>query len=243
MNATFPSHINVTGQDIDISYLSDSQKTYYVDLFQKLIKQYEMHNTPRMILGFAGPTGAGKSSILSIFKELSKNLSTPCDIVTLGIDAYSYTNEYLLSVSTDTGTLKDHKGRLDTYDTEKLCSDLEKIKRGESLSLPEYSRITHNPVESAIELTSPNTLVLIEGLWLLYESPTWKKVSEQLDHTYFVSADKEKVRNATIKRHMLGGRTEEEATKYYDEVDSEHFDLVMNTQNNADETIPPYYEL
>lgn len=243
MEIHFPTHLEVTKQNIDVSFLTDMQKEFYINLFEEITALYSSVDKKRMIIGFAGPTGAGKSVTLALFKDLAKQYDLPFKIITLGIDAYSYTNEYLLSQQDNEKTLKDSKGRFDTYDVNKLKNDLNKFLDDKDVSLPEYSRVTHNPIENTETIHDDSALLLIEGLWLLYDKNNWNEINPLLDYTIFITAEKERVRNATIKRHVTGGRTEEEASKYYDEIDSHNFDIVMETKEKANRIIPSYHEL
>jgi pantothenate kinase len=58
-----------------------------------------------------------------------------------------------------------------------------------------------------------------------------------------VDAHKDKVREMVVERHKKGGRSLEESTAYYDEVDASNFDIVSNTKYKADKVIAAYYEL
>ena len=242
-NIIFPITLNVTEQEIDISFLTEKQKQFYFVLFQEIIDFYNKKQKPRVVIGFAGPSGSGKSVVVEILKNLAKQLDLPFKIESVGIDAYSYPNTFLCNHFDGEKTLKDYKGRFDTYDVLKLKNDLENFKSNQKVSLPIYSRKIHDPIENSIELIEGNTLLLVEGLWLLSDKNKWNEIGDLLDFTFFVSADKDKVREGTIKRHMRGGRTQEEASDYYDNVDATNFDLVIDTNSKANKIIPSYYEI
>jgi putative kinase len=237
----FPKSLLVTDQEIDISFLDEKQKRFYIDLFQNLVDQYRTAGKPRIIAGFAGPIGSGKSTIAALFRNFAGQIQLPFRFETLGIDAFHYPNEYLLAHETGGGTLKDIKGRYDTYDVDKLVGTLRDFTEGNPVSLPVYSRKTHDPVENAVRVTEENALLLLEGQWLLYDQYGWEKILPYLTHTYFVDAEGGKLRDAVIARHVRGGRSEEDAARYYDEVDAEDFELVMSTKKRAQKIIPSYF--
>lgn len=240
-NITFPSVLNVTEQEIDISALTDEQKQFYIDLFKELVEIYQSRQKPRMIIGMTGPAGAGKSVIAAIFQEVAKQVSLPFRFETVGIDAFHYTNDFLVTNMSGGELLKNHKGRFDTYDVEKLVTTLIQFSKGEEVSLPKYSRKIHDPIENAIVIHEQNALLFVEGLWLLYGQNGWEKVGKLLDFSIFVEADKGKVKHGVVGRHMAGGRTSEDAFEYYEANEAKNFDLIMRTKSRADKIIPAYY--
>jgi len=235
---TFPSVLNVTDQEIDVSILNEKQKEFYLELFQEFINIYNSKQKSRVIIALAGPSGSGKSVINSLFKEFSKQTELPFQFETLGIDAFHYSNKTLESLG-----LKEYKGRFDTYDVNKLLKTIDDFSKGKNVSLPIYSRITHDPVEDSKSISEERVLLLLEGLWLLYDDSGWEKVLPYIDFSFFIDAKKEIVRDLVIKRHVAGGRSIEEASLRYDEIDGKNFDLAMEIKNKADKIIPPYYTI
>lgn len=241
---TFPKKLNVTEQEIDISFLTSSQKEFYVDLFKETVRLYQSKKKTRVIVGIAGPAGSGKSVITEIFHEIAKQRPLPFRLETVGIDAFHYPNEFLLANTSDGEPLKNHKGRFDTYDVQKLVETLTLFSLGNSVSFPLYSRKTHDPVEGAIVIKKGEpVLLVVEGLWLLYDKNGWDKVGKLLDSSIFVEADKERVRSGVLDRHVRGGRTTQNAAEYYEENEAKNFDLIMKTKNKANRIIPSYYDL
>jgi hypothetical protein len=237
----FPASLIVTEQTIDISGFTPQQKAFYLKLFWETVEIYQAAKKPRVAIGIAGPTGAGKSVVSMLFKELAKQAHLPFAFESVTIDAYHYPNSYLLSHFAGGTTLKQFKGRFDTYDAAALAQDLKTFASGENVSFPAYSRKLHDPVPNSIVITNPATLLLVEGLWLLYDQSGWEHMRPLLDFCYFIDSDKERTRQAVIKRHMTGGRTLEDASRHYEQVDGWNSDLSLKTQHRADKVIPPYY--
>ena len=231
----------VTEQTVDISGFSQKQRDYYLNLFWETIHIYERARKPRVIIGIAGPTGAGKSVVSVLFKELAKQAPLPFAFESITIDAYHFPNSYLLAHDSDGVPLKRVKGRYDTYDAAALVTHLKAFAAGQNVSFPAYSRKLHDPVPNSIPITTPATLLLVEGLWLLSDFGDWAQVHRLLDFSYFIESDPERTRQAVIKRHMTGGRSLEDATRHYNEVDGRNSDLTLQTRNRADKIIPPYY--
>ena len=241
---TFPLSVTVTDQIIDTSLLSSNQQEFYKKLFVDMLMLYFSKGKHRMVFGLAGPTGSGKSVIAALFQEFAKQLHLPFAFQVLGIDAFHHRNSFLESHSDSEGiVLKERKGRYDTYDVPKLLTVLHAFKDGETVSLPEYSRRIHNPIEDSTTVSNENALLLLEGLWLFHDRNKWEQVALLLDYKIFVEADKEKVKDMVVRRHERGGRSTEAATQYYETVDASNFNLIMPTKEKADKVIISYNEV
>lgn len=237
----FPASLLVTEQAIDISGFNRRQKNFYLNLFWETVSIYASAKKSRALIGMAGPTGAGKSVVAVLFKELAKQARLPFAFEAITIDAYHYPNSFLLSHFADGAPLKQVKGRFDTYDVPALVNDLKNFADGERVRFPIYSRKLHDPVPNSVCVDAAAALLLVEGLWLLFNHGGWGQVKPLLDFCYFIDADKERTREAVLKRHITGGRTLESATRHYDEVDGRNADFVRQTRHQADKVIPPYY--
>lgn len=233
--------MTVTEQTIDISGFTRRQKDFYLNLFWETIEVYHAAKKSRAVIGMAGPTGAGKSVVAVLFKELAKQARLPFAFEVITIDAYHFPNCHLLSHVSDGVPLKQVKGRFDTYDVPGLAGDLKAFAACAAVAFPAYSRKLHDPVPDQIRVGAPAALLLVEGLWLLSDYGDWAQIRPLLDFCYFIDSDKERTRQAVIKRHVTGGRTLESATKHYEEVDGRNSDLVRLTRHRADKVIPPYY--
>lgn len=239
----FPDTLLVTEQTIDISGFSPAQKAFYLGLFRETIEVYQRLNKPRVAVGFAGPTGAGKSVVTVLFRELARRAHLPFAVEVVTIDAYHYPNRFLLSHFSDGVPLKQVKGRFDTYDVAGLARDLKVFATGAPLAFPAYSRKLHDPVPNSIAVAAPATLLLVEGLWLLWEQAGWEQIRSLLDFCYFIDSAKERTQEAVIQRHMRGGRNRADAARHYDEVDGRNSDWVRETRGKADQVVPPYYSI
>jgi hypothetical protein len=231
----------VTEQAIDISGFTKPQKDFYLNLFWETVGIYEAVGKPRVVVGLAGPTGAGKSVVAVLFQELARQARLPFAFAAVTIDAYHFPNRHLLSHFSDGLPLKQVKGRFDTYDVPALAKDLRSFAAGENVAFPAYSRKLHDPVPDQIRVETSAVLLLVEGLWLLSDRGDWPQIRPLLDFCYFIDADKEYTRPAVLKRHLTGGRTLESATKHYDEVDGRNSDWVLQDRPKANKVIPPYY--
>jgi pantothenate kinase len=239
----FPAALEVTEQQIDLSALSERQKAFYLGLFAWIVDVYTARKKPRFVLGVAGPTGAGKSVIALLFKELSKQAGLPFAVEAITIDAYHYTNEFLLSHFSEGQPLKKVKGRFDTYRPDALAADLRNYAAGRAVSFPAYSRKLHDPIPNAVTVTGKNVLLIVEGLWVLFDQGGWENIAPLLDYSLFIEADPARAKEPVLLRHLRGGRSREDAERHYETVDAENSALVLATRHKATKIIPPYYSV
>ncbi len=239
----FPVSLEVTEQQIDLSALTQRQREFYLDLLSEIADIYKTTNKSRVVVGIAGPTGAGKSVVAVLLKDLAKQAGLPFALESITIDAYHYPNSYLHSHFAEGEPLKRVKGRFDTYDAKGLARDLKAFGGGERVSFPTYSRKLHDPVKDGIVVDTEKALLIVEGLWLLYDKAGWEAVGSLLDYAIFIDADRERVKQSVLKRHMKGGRTLEDASNYYELVDAKNSELVLTTRHRANKVIPPYYSV
>ena len=236
-----PPTLLVTEQIIDISGFSATQKAFYLDLFWQIVRRYQQANRPRFVVGFTGPTGAGKSVVAVLFQEFARQARLPFGFDSITIDAYHYPNDFLNAHFSGGLPLKQVKGRFDTYDVGALAKDLDTFAGGGPVAFPAYSRKLHNPVPHAVQIDAGPALLILEGLWLQYDRSGWEAIGPRLDYRFFIEADQERTRQAVIKRHMTGGRSLADATRHYEQVDGKNSELVLPTKAQADQVIPPYY--
>ena len=130
------------------------------------------------------------------------------------------------------------KGHYDTYDVSALLYDLTEFRKGKmSVRFPLYSRKLHEPMPGAIKVDDGPTLLLVEGLWLLFEKGGWGEIRPLFDRIVYLDDDPGKLRERTVMRHERGGRTSDDAARHYDESDAANRIVVEATKERADETL------
>src|SRR3989338_1284221 len=231
----FPRSVTVTDQEIDLSHLSAEEKAFALQVADDAFLHYERFQKPRAIFGIAGPSGAGKSLLAALVKEIARTRSLSLFVETVSVDGFHLPNEYLVVEERDGVNLRAVRVRYDTYDTQLLAGELARFREGGAVRFPAYSRKIHDPVPGAVAIAEPNTLLILEGLWLLFEDAGWKFVRDELDHTYFLDDELDRLRRHTILRHVRGGRDEKDAARFYDKSDMENYRLVMRTKKFADQ--------
>ena len=240
----FPTSVLVTEQEIDLTYLSDAQKEYYRNLASRFVEMYQNSGANRFVIGIGGASGSGKSVTAEILRILITNAHKDFAVYTADIDAFHFRNEHLHSAEGSDGKkLHTVKGRHDTYDTGSLAHKLGDFVSGKNVAFPSYSRKLHEPVQDCYVPSEEKALVILAGLWLLYDHPAWEAVRDHVGYTCMIQGDPEKMRHHTIRRHMRGGKTREEAELFY--ASSDHMNLQELERNSVepDEILPHHEEI
>lgn len=234
----FPTEITVTDQVIDCRAMSEAKKAFAVEFTKNILAQYSSFHKERVSLGIAGPSGSGKSFLSVLAEELGKQIDPSIAIIPVSIDAFHFPNTYLENTQKDGTSLKEVKGRYDTYDVGELTLNLEKYTQTSAVvHFPEYSRKIHEPVQNIIRVDHKPTILLLEGLWLLYEGSGWGNVVPLLDYTFFIDDSEDESRARTLKRHVVGGRSEADAALYYETSDIKNRELVLTTRSKANQLL------
>lgn len=175
-----------------------------------------------MIIGLAGGTGAGKSSIVRSLVER---------IGGCVIDLESYTLDRSAASLEERGLIGDDEPA--AIDTALLVSHLEDLRRGEPIRRPVYSSESHARTGTA--MVAPARLVLVEGLFTLW----WDSLRSRLNLKVFVDAPADLRLMRRIRRDLADrGRTVEQVLyQYSGAVRSAHERYVEPTRVHADDVV------
>ena len=175
-----------------------------------------------LIIGLAGGTGAGKSSIVRGLVER---------IGGCVIDLESYTLDRSAGPLEERSAIGDDEPA--AIDTSLLVTHLEDLRRGEAIRRPVYSLEKHARTGTAI--VAPARLVLVEGLFTLW----WESIRALLDLKVFVHAPADLRLMRRIRRDLADrGRTVEQVLyQYSSSVRSAHERYVEPTRVHADDVV------
>lgn len=223
---SFPEEVTVTDQVIDVSGFSDAWRKDVRELAARIADAYRGSGQERFITAIGGASGSSKSTTTQVLRRLLTAHGLPAAAV--GQDGYHFPQTHLRSKLDSRGEpLSAHKGRFDSYDVPSLKRDLERFKSGEPLSFPEYSRKAHDPIAEAIPVAGP-ALLLIEGLWLLYDAPPWSEMLSLYDLKVFFRAEPPVRMRNTVARHVRGNeRALEDAERFYEESDRPNGEMLL----------------
>lgn len=167
------------------------------------------HVQHRATIAFAGPPGSGKSTIAEeVVQRLNKRAAIPFAMA-ISMDGFHLPRKILDGLP-NRDEAYERRGIAWTFDAPRAVSLVERLHgtrkdRTVVLSAPKFDHAEKDPVEDAIEIRGDISLVIVEGLWLLYDQEPWNQISSLVDDTWFVDVDAEIARHRVAKRHIQAG--------------------------------------
>lgn len=180
-----------------------------------------------LIIGIAGGTGSGKSTVAS---RVAETLGEG-HVAFLDMDAY-YRDHRHLTLDERRRLNWDHP---DAFDTELLADHLQRLSRGEPIDKPVYDFVTHLRAPETVRI-EPADVIVIDGILLLVD----EQVRDSCDVKVFVDADADVRLIRRIRRDMAvrGRPLEEILEQYLNTVQPMHLQFVEPSKRYADVIIP-----
>ncbi|MFV0516739.1 MAG: uridine kinase [Aminipila sp.] len=179
-----------------------------------------------IVIGIAGGTGSGKSTLINKIKEQFND-----NITVISHDFY-YKEHSHMDFEERTKLNYDHPN---AFDTDLMIEHIKQLKLGQEALCPVYDFTIHNRVEETLKL-KPSKVVVVEGI-LIFEN---KELMNLLDIKVFVDTDAD----VRIIRRILrdvedrGRSLESVITQYLTTVKPMHEQFVEPSKKNADIIIP-----
>ena len=225
----------VKGLEVKAFFPDQDVQKIYVPLLRTLTALYE-EKKHRIVVFLAAPPGAGKSTLASFLSDLSEKTEGVKQVQIAGMDGFHYPQRFLDTHSCLRGEkeflLTDIKGAPESFDLEKLTEAVKHLKSQASVPWPEYSRLIHDPVENAC--TIDRDIVMLEGNYLLLDTPGWRELKEYADYTVMLRVDEQLARERLIARKMAGGLNREAAVRHVENSDLRNFRLVAECSAEPD---------
>ncbi len=221
--------IDQSGQPLDINRAQVEK--FYLPIADWLWPRSDAFH--RQMIAVAGPPGAGKSSFCAILAGVVNARASAEIAVVVGLDGWHYPNAYLLShtavIDEQTVTLRSIKGRPETYDAAAMGAALEQMRAGGQVKYPLYSRITHDPIPNAGQVSAHHRLVLVEGNYLLLNRPPWDALLPLFHRSILVRLSGAPLEESLRARHARGGKDAAAILRQLDVVDLPDTRLVLSS--------------
>ena len=180
-----------------------------------------------LILGIAGGTGCGKTTVVNqIIKELPED-----EIGIISQDSYYKANDHLSFEERELINF-DHPRSIDF---ELLTQHLKELKEGKSINQPVYSFVHHNRTGDVIH-THPRKVMIVEGI-LIFTNP---ELRDMFDIKIFVHADADERLIRRLRRDIAerGRDLEEVLARYQNSLKPMHEQFIETCKRYADVIIP-----
>ena len=178
------------------------------------------------IVGIAGGSASGKTTIVNNIKELFQN----------DIELISHDNYYLANDDkTMEERMKLNYDHPSSFDTEKMIEDVKKLKEGQVIYRPVYDYTKHTRAKEVVAVY-PKKVVILEGI-LILEDP---RLRDLMDIKVFVDTDAdERLMRRILRDTKERGRTVESVlNQYVTTVKPMHEQFVEPSKKYADIIIP-----
>jgi len=201
-------------QNIQQVFHSENQP-HFNALAEELLKK--LPKNERSLVAIVGPPGSGKSFLAAGLASLINQRESFEIAIVVGQDGWHYPNDYLdrhtIKKGQQTITLRSIKGAPESFDAAAAIDCLRRIKQGEEVSFPIYSRVIHNPIPNAARVCHQHKLILCEGnYWLLNEMP-WQAGIPLFSLRIFIQVEGNTFIPALRERHLRGGKTSAEVER------------------------------
>lgn len=178
------------------------------------------------VIGIAGGTASGKTTIVNKLKKLFEN-----DVELISHDCY-YKAHDDMPYEERTKLNYDHPS---SFDTDRMIEDIINLKQGKTVYRPVYDFSIHNRVPETVKV-EPKKVILVEGI-LIFEN---KELRDLMDIKIFVDTDAdERLMRRIIRDMKFRGRTIESIlTQYKTTVKPMHEEFVEPSKKYAVIIIP-----
>lgn len=179
-----------------------------------------------MVIGIAGGTGSGKSTITRRLMQRFGN-----DVTAISYDNY-YKAQHEIPFEERIKVNYDHP---DAFDTERFLKDLRALKAGRTVQCPVYDFSIHDRLEQT-KTVRPAKVILVEGI-LIFAS---QELCDEMDIRLFVDTDADvRILRRIVRDVRDRGRSlESVVNQYLNTVKPMHEQFVEPSKKRADIIIP-----
>lgn len=180
-----------------------------------------------LVIGIAGGSGSGKTTVVNAIKESLKG-----QVTVIPMDSYYKDCSHL----TEEEKKRNNYDHPDSIDFDLLTVQLRQLKDGESIEQPIYSYLTCSRSKTDTVHVEPSEVIIIEGI-LAFCDP---KLREEMDIKIFVDADDDDRLMRVMSRDIVerGKTVEAVIERYTNTVKPMYLQFIEPSRRYADVIIP-----
>lgn len=184
----------------------------------------------RTLVAIAGAPGSGKSTFADGLAERLNRTRGAGFAAVLQMDGYHYDN----AVLRDRG-LSDRKGAPPTFDVDGLAADLDRLHAGgRPVAVPVFDRGLDLARAGARIVGAEVPVILVEGNYLLLDTPPWDALAGRWDITVFLDAPLPVLEARLLRRWHDHGRDTDAAAAWVAANDLPNARTVIDGSRPAD---------
>ncbi len=163
-------------------------RTTAAELVRTIERRAEGNN--RILVAVVGPPGSGKSTLAAdIVARIGPSASV------LPMDGFHLDNDRLRQMQ-----LFHRKGAPETFDAEGFVNLMRRILAGGDVSYPTFDREADQTVPDAGRIGSDTRIVVVEGNYLLLNTPPWSALAALFDLTVRLDVPRDVLKARLIAR-------------------------------------------
>lgn len=194
--------------------------------FEELLTEIKLRTQgdKRLVVGVAGPPGSGKSTLA---EDLVTCIGTSAAV--LPMDGFHLDNDTLQQMG-----LLHRKGAPDTFDAQSFVKLVRVLKHQSSLTYPTFDRDADSTIPDGGRIDAGSDIVLVEGNYLLLDSPPWSDLAALFDLTVKLVVNRTELERRLIERWVNHGLSESAAKTRAQENDVRNAEVVMTRSRPSD---------
>lgn len=187
----------------------------------------------RILVGIVGGPGAGKSTLAAdVIGILNARIDGSAARVPM--DGF-----HMMQAKLEAEELTAFKGAPHTFEAESFVQLLKTLKAAKMpVSIPGYSRKIEDVVPNAFTIAGNVPILVVEGNYLLLDTPPWDEIEELLDLSFFLHVSEDVTRARLLRRHAEHGRfTPDWIERHVEKVDMVNYEVVESSRGKANVVI------
>ena len=181
---------------------------------------------PRVLVAFAGPPGAGKSTIA----ERVCAVLPAGSAVVVPMDGFHFDDVVLHQRG-----LRARKGAPETFDFRGFATLLARLRAAEpEVAIPVFDRSLELSRAGAAIVGADVKFVLVEGNYLLLDEAPWSALADLFDLSIFIDVPLDELQRRLVERWRAHGKSDEEGRAWIASNDLPNIERVLARRRPAD---------
>jgi pantothenate kinase len=195
------------------------------------------HTASRIMVGIAGTPGAGKSTLAAQLATALNGRHGAGTALALGMDGFHLSKAQLRLLPNPDEALA-RRGAPWTFDAAGFVQALTTVRQAAGIAVvtwPGFEHAIGDPVADAMGIPATTPVIIVEGLYLLYENAGWSAVKGLLDECWYLNTPMAIAMERLALRHMQAwGFSRAQADARIAQNDGLNAQLVQSCADRAD---------